>query len=442
MRASLAKYFLYYPALLLRGEPVLRHLASYEASQWWRPEELKRYQEQRLERLLAHAITHCAHYARTLTTSDANAFASQPFLTKQLLRDQKAALISAAKPAFLHEKTTGGSTGQAVTLVKTREALARERAATWRAYRWAGVDIGDPQGRFWGVPFARKDRLRHRLIDLVNNRVRLSAFDFNEAALERYFVRLCRFKPKYLYGYVSVLSAFAQWLDASGKRLPFPLASVIATSEVLAPPVRALLARVFETRVFNEYGCGEVGSIAHECEAGQLHLMAENLLVETLVDDRPARTGERAEIVVTELNNQAMPLVRYRLADFTEGPPRTGCACGRGLPFISGIAGRAYDMVKLPDGRAFHGEFFLYIFENLKREGRRLNQFQVVHEAPTRIKVLLVAAPEEIAQATVGLRTAIHAGMGSEIEVLVERVSDIARQPSGKLLLVKGLAGS
>jgi len=439
MRASIAKYFLYYPALLLRGEPVLRHLASYEASQWWRPEEMTRYQQERLERLLAHAVKHCAHYSQTLTASNADSFSSQPFLTKQVLRDQKKSLMSGASPAFLHEKTTGGSTGQAVTLVKTREALARERAATWRAYRWAGVNIGDPQGRFWGVPFARKDRLRHRLIDLINNRIRLSAFDFDEATLARYFSRLCRFKPKYLYGYVSVLSAFAQWMDATGKRLPVSLRSVITTSEVLAPPVRTLLTRVFETRVFNEYGCGEVGSIAHECEAGKLHVMAENVYVETLVDNRPARAGERAEIVVTELNNHALPLIRYRLADFTEGPLQTGCACGRGLPFISGIAGRAYDMVKLPDGRAFHGEFFLYIFESLKRDGRRLNQFQVVHEAPTRIRVLLVASPEEVSRATAALCNAIRAGMGSEIDVVVERVADIPRQPSGKLLLVKGL---
>ena len=57
----------------------------------------------------------------------------------------------------------------------------------------------------------------------------------------------------------------------------------------------------------------KLGTIAHECEYGSLHINDENMIVEILNNGLPCKDGEQGEIVVTELNNTAMPLIRYQL---------------------------------------------------------------------------------------------------------------------------------
>ena len=74
-------------------------------------------------------------------------------------------------------------------------------------------------------------------------------------------------------------------------------------------------------------GCGELGTISHECEAGSMHLSGENMLVEILDGERVRGPGGIGEIVVTELNNCAMPLIRYRTGDFGALGAGT-CECG------------------------------------------------------------------------------------------------------------------
>ena len=99
-----------------------------------------------------------------------------PFTTKADLKGNSEAMISRERFYLLTNKTTGSSTGEPVTIPKTRDAMAQELAATWRGYSWAGIDIGDRQARFWGVPFGKKEKLRAKLIDFMANRKRCSAF--------------------------------------------------------------------------------------------------------------------------------------------------------------------------------------------------------------------------------------------------------------------------
>ena len=179
-------------------------------------------------------------------------------------------------------KTTSGSTGHPVTVRKNRDALARERAADWRAYGWAGVAVAAPQALLWGRPHVTAARLRASVLDFVVNRRRLSMFGVTEQSFERYHDRMIRFRPEYVYGYVSAVVAFVRFLTATGRRLPPSVRCMITTAEILDSATRSFLADTTGLPVYNEYGCGEVGSIAHDCEHGELHVMSDNLVVECL----------------------------------------------------------------------------------------------------------------------------------------------------------------
>jgi phenylacetate-CoA ligase len=99
------------------------------------------------------------------------------------------------------------------------------------------------------------------------------------------------------------------------------------------------------------YSANEVGYVALQCpQSGLYHVQAEDVLVEVIGDDgHRCTTGESGRVVVTSLHNFAMPLLRYDLGDYaTVGGP---CSCGRTLPTLEGILGRARNMMRLPGGR-------------------------------------------------------------------------------------------
>lgn len=434
---------LVYPAIVrARGEgEVFAALEELRAVERLTPEELRARQERKLAAILDHAAERCAFY-RERWPRDApfapgealDRLADLPVIRKRDLQDAADRLRANPAPRRITRKVTGGSTGQTVTVYKDRRALAHEMAASWLGYGWFGVRIGDRAARFWGSPHTLKRRLRFAAADFAMHRIRFSAFAFGEDELERYWKRCLRFRPQYFYGYVSMLEEFARYLRRRGHDgAALGLKAVITTSEVLLATQREVLQEVFNAPVQNEYGCGEVGAIAYECERGSLHIMGDNLIVELITPEgKPAQVGETGEVVVTDLNNRAMPLIRYALADF--GVPGEPCDCGRPFPVLERIWGREYDFVESPSGRRYHGEFLMYFFEDLRARGVPVQQFQVIQHDADRLEVAVIlpggAGEEE--------------RVGRELEdrlpgmkISVRRVDAIERAPSGKMHIIQ-----
>jgi phenylacetate-CoA ligase len=438
------KYGVFLPVVTVRGERVFHYLRELEESQWADPRTIEKTQEAKLGALLRHAYAHVPFYRdRADVEVDRGAslldqLRSLPCITKHDLIHSNQALASTNHRGPVTVKTTGGSTGQAVTVRKSRTATALETAANWRGFRWEGIDIGDRQGRFWGVPVTASGRFRARMIDWVAHRRRYSAFQFSDADMARYLEELGRFRPQYLYGYASMLRCMAEYLVDRNQTFPSDLRAVVSTSEPLTPPDRRLFQQAFSAPVFNEYGCGELGTIAHECEKGRLHVHAENLLVEIQPVDGSGGPDGAGEVVVTELNNLAMPLIRYRLGDFAAMSTEP-CPCGRTLPTLREVFGRSYDMVRNRDGQKLHGEFFMYIFEDTRRQGLGVDAFQVVQHDYDHLTVKVVPATEFGAASETFIRDRIRAGLGDTVDVAFERVSEIRREKSGKMRLVIGM---
>jgi phenylacetate-CoA ligase len=128
--------------------------------------------------------------------------------------------------------------------------------------------------------------------------------------------------------------------------------------------------------------------------------------------------------VVTPLHNFAMPLLRYELGDIAA--PGGGCACGRGLPVLQGIAGRVRNMAHDPTGRWFQPA--------LGRAMRSvpLRQFQVRQRSLSLLEVRYVADRDLTAAESEILRSAMREDLGYPFEVALEKVAAIERSPGGK----------
>lgn len=439
---SVHRHLVYPAAVRLRGEGgVFKALTALRGLERMTPDYLRGRQESRLTDLLQYARARVPFYQKRWKSTpfgEANGFAllaSLPLLERRDLQLHASELAAEPPPARVTRKTTGGSTGQAVTVLKDGEAVAREMAASWLSYSWFGVERGDRAVRFWGDPFTLKRRLRYVAADFAMNRLRFSAFAFDAQSLKSYWQQIDRFRPDYLYGYASMLTEFARFVREGGYRASeLGLKVIISTSEVLTDAQRTLISETFGCPVQNEYGCGEMGPIAYSCEEGRLHVMSDNVVLEILRSDLThADVGEAGELVLTDLNNRAMPLIRYRIGDFGAWAGR--CACGRPSPALERVFGRAYDFVLGLDGMRYHGEFFMYLFEELRQHGYAVDQFQVFQTDGRSIRADVVTRTNIDAAITRHLSERLAKHLPG-VSLTVRRVERIQRARSGKMRVI------
>jgi phenylacetate-CoA ligase len=252
-----------------------------------------------------------------------------------------------------------------------------------------------------------------------------------EEKLTQFYQEMCRFQPKVIQAYARSAALFARFLEARGLKPP-PLRSVVTTAEVLEDEDRTVIENTFGCPVFNRYGCREVSVIASECaERRGLHVMAEGLILEIVRGGRPADPGQDGEILVTDLMNLAMPLIRYRIGDVAAWDP-TPCLCGRGLPKLQRVAGRATDFLVGRDGRLVSGPFL-----TLAAVGKRpsLGQLQIRQERIGAVRFRIKPGPRFQDPGDVDfLRETARTYLGEDTDVDWELVADLPSEPSGKYL--------
>src|SRR5262249_46895959 len=207
----------------------------------------------------------------------------------------------------------------------------------------------------WGNPEYLKRGWRGRLRNaLLERATYLDTLKMDTSAMDRFAQTLLRRQPTLIFGHAHSVYLFAEYVRFAGIRGIRPQ-GIITTAMVLHSWQRRAIEEVFACRVTNRYGCEEVSLIACECEkqAG-LHINADGVYVEVLRDGRPARPGEAGSLVITDLTNRAMPILRYQVGDVGVLSERR-CPCGRGLPLLERLEGPEADYVLTGAGEPLSG---------------------------------------------------------------------------------------
>jgi phenylacetate-CoA ligase len=426
---------------LVKGHSSVRLRRDLEASQWWPQERLDALRLQRLQRLLSHAATHVPYYRDAFRRTgfeprdlrELSELSSLPFLSKALIRANTDALKS-DQARDLARFNTGGSSGEPLVFYLGKERVSHDVAAKWRATRWWGVDIGDPEIVVWGSPIELKaqDRLRG-LRDALLRTELLPAFEMSEQNLDHFLERIRSRRPRMLFGYPSALAFIARHAEHRGLDMTdLGVAVAFVTSEKLYDHQRQEIERVFGCRVANGYGGRDAGFVAHECPASNLHISAEDIIVETIdAKGAPTPPGSPGEIVVTHLATGEYPFIRYRTGDVgVLGTER--CACGRGLPVLREIEGRTTDFVVAENGTVMHGLALIYVLRDLPG----LKSFKIVQESLTRTRVLLVPDENFDAGSLDLIKAGFRARLGPQVDVQTEIVPQLQAERSGKFRYV------
>jgi len=407
-----------------------------EASQWWPADRIQELQARRLRELLCAADE--VPYWRDLFARlrfDPRAvrgpqdLAALPLLDKPTIR-QHVEAMKHPRAQGLARFNTGGSSGEPLVFFIGKERVSHDVAAKWRATRWWGVDIGDPELVVWGSPIelGSQDRIR-AWRDRVMRTQLLPAFDMSPARLDEFVGRIRQARPRMLFGYPSALSHIARHAERRGQRMDdLGIRVAFVTSERLYDEQRADIQRVFGCPVANGYGGRDAGFIAHQCPQGGMHVTAEDIVVELLDrDGQPVAPGQPGEIVTTHLATRDFPFIRYRTGDVGVWDT-AACTCGRGLPLLKEIQGRATDFVVAQDGTVMHGLALIYVLRDLPA----VAGFRIVQESLELTRVQVVPGSGFGVATEEAIRRGLRARLGAGVHIELEPVEQIPAERSGK----------
>lgn len=408
-----------------------------EEMQWWSPDRIAAFQLQRLRELLQDVSVNVPYYRDLFlkmgfdpaSIQSASDLQRLPFLTKSVIRANTEALKHTHAQG-LARFNTGGSSGEPLIFFIGNKRVSHDVAAKWRATRWWDVDIGDPEIVVWGSPIelGKQDRIKHWRDKLLRTQL-LPAFEMSETKLDQFIATIRAVRPRMLFGYPSALTHIAKHAQKRGVDMTdLGIKVAFVTSERLYDEQRSTIGQVFGCRVANGYGGRDAGFIAHECPAGNMHLTADDIVVEIINEAGEVQpAGSAGEIVVTHLSTNDFPFIRYRTGDIGV-LGATPCSCGRGLPLLQDIQGRSTDFVVAADGTVLHGLSLIYILRDLSG----VQSFKVVQESKALTRVLLVT-DVNFSNASVDLIVkGFKQRLGDSVQVQVDLVDNIPAEKSGK----------
>ena len=389
-------------------------------------EAIKAFQQVRLGKLIQHAY-YTTPYYRELLKTDTPDITQIPPLEKWNIREDLDRLCS---DRFTREEriknTTGGSTGTPLTFYQDRNYWNQRNLSVYYFDQWAGSDLGEPQLIIWGAPADLKgdEHWKYRLNTFWRNQYWLNGFHLTDEEMHAAFEKMNRCHPQTILTYPSSLYQFAAFLYENGLIPKWQLKGIISSAEMLHPHYRALAEDVFRTKVYNRYGGREVGLIAMECKEGRMHINCRDIYLEI---DSPNPYTQPGEILITQLNNYAMPFIRYRIGDIGILSDEL-CLCGNQLPILDDLLGRTTATFRTRTGTLVHGGYFTQQFYGI--DG--VNQFQIIQESFKHCVLKLVINERWTEAARRYLVQSIQRILGGDVVVTVEFVEEIPLSTSGK----------
>ena len=423
-----------YDAYLRRdGYRLREHCRALAASQYFSADELQALQLERMKRILTAAHATNAFYRHRFRACgfepgdfrDFADLARLPILTKDDIRNELAANLSAGfAPENVVQKRTGGSTGVPLRVCIDFDAAAAKKAATERHDAWARRHPGDRLAAVWGDtagPQPWRARLRNAL---TTRALFLDTLRFEPGAIDAFVARIRRLRPPVLMGHAHSVFRLAEYVRDHGMA-DIGFRSVITTAMVLTETERRTIEAVFRAPVFDRYGCEEMSIIASECEAHRgLHIFAEGVYIEL----EGERENQPRPLIITDLLNRAMPLIRYEVGDL--GVAQSGtCPCGRGLPRLREVSGRSADFLYTPDRVPVFG---ISILDTFVIHIPGVKQCQIVQDRYDHFDVFIVRDAGFADESLARLRRNVVQIFGERMRYDVHPVAAIPQTERGK----------
>ena len=414
---------------------ILYNLSKLMRSQWWSYEDLKELQDKKLRAIINFSYHNIPLYHTKFknanimpddikTTED---LVKIPYLTKDEIQQNFPKNI--VSPNVDLQKCwaphTSGSTGKPLTTIYDKKAEDFEKACAMRP----NISCGQKPFDKWVVITSPGNIERKNITKKwfqkfgIYSQECISLFE----DIKKQISMLEKLNPDILDGVSSSLYLIAKEIKAQNIDKIKPKI-IYGTSDLLTKYIRETINTVFDVEMYDQFGSIEMGRTAWECPSHcGYHIDMESVVMEFIKKGEPVVSGERGEIVYTNLYNYAMPFIRFKIEDVGI-PTDEKCNCGRGLPLMKIIEGRKDDFTIVPDGRIFSPTIWIVLLMHYN-----LDQFKVIQEKIDEIKIQIVPKESFTLETIDELKKRVNAVLGNEVKIKVEIVDKIPKEKSGKM---------
>ena len=212
-----------------------------------------------------------------------------------------------------------------------------------------------------------------------------------------YLEYIINYNPVWINTSPCILGLFYSYMVSKKIKFPKSIKYIEVSGEYFDKTNREKYEEYFKIPITNQYGCRESNAIAIECENKHLHCLP-NTYVE-IVDEDGQNIGfdKHGHVIITNLINKAMPIIRYDIGDLGLLRKSSCCSCGSTEPIIELSSCREADLIYLENGGRMYCMFFTYIIESVNALNKdAILQYQVIQNNINDFTVKLALKTENI----------------------------------------------
>lgn len=387
-------------------------------------EKAKQIKKTHIKALIKHAVETTPFYEDYNSDSNLSDF---PVIRKTIIQEnfkQFQSRLFIDKENF--KVSTSGSTGVPFFLFQNKNKRQRNHADAVYFYDQSNFKIGN---RLYELEVWRDHNKKGKVKSWLQNIIQ---FDISRLTDERIKTLLNLLKsdkqPKTILGFASALEMIAQYLERNNLFLKdLGITSVIANSEYLNPYTKTTLDKHLNTRILSRYSSEEIGIIAQQTlkEPNKFIINHASYQIEllSLDNDTPAQPGAFGRIVITDLFNYAMPIIRYDTGDIAKlGVDENG------VTYFSQIDGRKMDLIFDSKGNMLSS---FVVYTKFYKYYHLLKQYQFIQQGEKEYEVKL-NLQEDSFQFEDELIADIKSDFGDDAMVKLTYVDEIPALSSGK----------
>lgn len=312
-----------------------------------------------LDRLLRHSTTTTLFYKKYKEYQGLKDF---PIIDKNtILGNYEDFKSTRYKGSKLYKVSSSGSTGIPFGVFQDKNKKSRNTADVIYFTEMAGGILGD---RFVIIKLWDSKNKKGRLTTFLQNIHAHSVMDNSPSEIAQFISDLEKDpSPKNILGYPSFYEELCNYLDGMDKVPKIKrVNTVISFAEGLKEAERHRMSKYFDAPVFERYSNQENGILAQQKSSDtttyMLNWASYYFEILKMESDEHVEKGELGRIVVTDLFNFSMPMIRYDTGDLGVYEE-----AGDGYPYLSSIYGRRMDTIYDVRGKIVSPHFFYMVLD-------------------------------------------------------------------------------
>ncbi|MDD4747588.1 MAG: hypothetical protein PHW19_09930 [Salinivirgaceae bacterium] len=390
------------------------------------PKDLNELREKRISDLLSHVVETVPFYESIPQYAKLSDF---PVVNKNLIRTNFQEFQSTAfKDKQLFPAITSGSTGTPFKVYKDKGKIIRHQAENIFFSEIAGYKFGTRLYylRVWNA-INRKSKLK----SWMQNIIMQDADDISFQKMDIFFKKIKKDKtPKTILAFASTYEGIVRYIKEKKEPVDnYNVRCILTISETLPEKTKEELRAIFKCPVVSRYSNIENGFIAQQCldENNEYHINTSGFFVEllNLNNDNKVIDGELGRIVITDLFNYAMPLIRYDTGDLARISQKAKCSLL--TPVFTKIEGRRVDFIYNTNNNLLSP----HVITNTMWKFTEVVQFQFIQNTEKEYHFKLNCVLNKLADENL-LISEIKKYVGNDAIISIEYVDEIPLLSSGK----------